>query len=181
MRRPSGFFLAAALVVLPLFSQQAFARAAAPDQEQQPAPQAAPAQEQQPAQAAQPATPPPLHFDGDVVLWAFTVPPDKTADYEQVIAKLKAALQKIERPEAKQQLAGWKIMKNGTPQGDGTILYIHVIEPVVKGADYSITNLVYEAFTDPTEQRAFYELYRGAIKQALFTIQGPVVTDFSQP
>jgi hypothetical protein len=175
MRRPSGFFLAGAILVLPLLSQSAFAQAAAPApaQEQQPAP----AQEQQPAK---PATPPPLNFTGDLVLWAFTVPADKTADYEKVLAKLKAALQKIERPEAKQQLASWKVIKNAQAQTDGTILYIHVIDPVVKSADYSITNLVYEAFPDPVEQKAFYELYRGSIKAALFTIQGPVVADFSQ-
>jgi hypothetical protein len=34
--------------------------------------------------------------------------PDKTADYEKVIATLKDTLSKSEAPEAKQQLAGWK-------------------------------------------------------------------------
>ena len=169
MRRPSGILLAGMLLALPLLSQSAFAQEAAPAQ-------AAPAQQQ----PAQPATPPPLNFTGDVVLWAFTVNPDKTADYEPVLAKLKAALMKIERPEAKQQLAGWKVIKNSQPQQDGSILYIHVINPVVKGADYLITNLVYEAFTDPAERTAFYEMYRGAVKSALFTIQAPIVADFSK-
>jgi hypothetical protein len=72
------------------------------------------------------------------------------------------------------------VIKNEQAQTDGSILYLHVIDPVVKGADYSITNLVYEAFTDPVEQKAFYDLYRGSIKAALFTIQGPIVTDFSK-
>ena len=161
MRRLSGILLAGAIMVLPLFSQHGAA--------------AAPAQEQ-----AKPATPPPVNFTGGVVLWAFTVNPDKTGDYEKVLEKLKAALQKIERPEAKQQLAGWKIIKSPAPQGDGSILYIHVIDPVVKGADYSITNLVYEAFTDPAERTAFYEMYRGAIKAPLFSIDAPVVSDFSK-
>ena len=175
MRRPSGLLLAGVILALPLLSQPAFANAASAAQEQ-----AAPATQEQPAATNQAATPPPLHFMGDVVLWAFTVNPDKTADYEQVLAKLKAALMKIERPEAKQQLAGWKVIKNTTPQGDGSILYIHVIDPVVAGADYSITNLVYEVVKDPTEQKAFYDLYRGALKQALFVIQGPVTADFSK-
>jgi hypothetical protein len=170
MRRPSGILLAGALLVLPLFSSHGLARAAAPD----------PAPGQQPAPGAQPAAPTKLLFTGDVVLWAFTVNPDKTADYEQVITKLKAALQKIERPEAKQQLAGWKVMKNTKAQPDGSILYIHVISPVVKDADYSITNLYYEAFTDPAERKAFYDLYRGAIKAAFFQIDGPLVADLSK-
>jgi hypothetical protein len=131
-------------------------------------------------QAAQPAAPQKLTFTGDVVLWAFTVLPDKVADYEQVLAKLKAALQKIERPEAKQQLAGWKVIKNSQPQQDGSILYIHILNPVVKDADYTITNLVYEAFTDPKERTAFYDMYRGALKSVFFTIQAPIVADFSK-
>jgi hypothetical protein len=130
-------------------------------------------------QAAQTVAPQKITFTGDVVLWAFTVHADKTGDYEQVLAKLKAALQKIERPEAKQQLAGWKVIKNAQPQADGSILYIHIIHPV-KDADYTITNLVYEAFTDQKERTAFYEQYRGALKSVFFTIQAPVIADLSK-
>jgi hypothetical protein len=131
-----------------------------------------------PAQAAQ--APEKLTFKGDVVLWAWTIPADKAADYEQVLAKLKAALQKIERPEAKQQLAGWKVIKNSAAQPDGSLLYIHVIDPVVKGADYSITNIVYEAFPDPKERLAFYELFKNSIKSVLFTIDAPVISNLSK-
>ena len=166
MRRPSGLILAGVILALPLLLTQSFLQAAAFPKEQQ--------------QPAQSATPPPLNFKGDVVIWAFTVNPDKASDYDQVLAKLKAALQKITRPEAKQQLAGWKVIKNTAAQPDGSLLYIHVISPVVQGADYSITNLVYEAFTDPAERTAFYEMYRGAVKSALFTIDAPVVADFSK-
>jgi hypothetical protein len=77
-------------------------------------------------------------------------------------------------------MAGWKIIKNKEPQGDGTILYIHVLDPVVRGADYSITNIVYEAFPDPQERIDFYDLYRGSINSAFFTIQAPVVADLSR-
>ena len=157
MRRPSGIFLACALMVL----TASLASAQAPA-----------------AQPAQPAKEP-LNFTGDVVLWAFTINPDKTADYDQVLAKLKEALQKITRPEAKEQLAGWRVMKNSAPQPDGSILYVHVIN-VVKGADYSINNIVYEAFTDFDTQKKFYETYRGAVKSAFFVIQGPLVADLSK-
>lgn len=157
MRRPSGIFLACALMVL----TASLASAQAPAT--------------QPAQAA----PTPLNFTGDVVLWAFAINPDKTADYEQVLAKLKESLQKITRPEAKEQLAGWKVIKNSAAQQDGTILYIHVID-VVKGADYSINNIVYEAFTDFETRQKFYEMYKGAVKSAFFVIQGPLVNDMSK-
>lgn len=155
MRRLSGLLLAGAMMLLPAFSQghgTVFAQAA----------------------------PQKTTFTGDMVLQAFAVNADKTADYEQVVAKLKEALSKSERPEAKQQLAGWKVMKNATAQPDGSFVYIHVISPVVRDADYSIVNIVYEVFKDPAEQKAFYDAYRGALKGALFVIQGPVTSDFSK-
>jgi hypothetical protein len=151
MRRLSGVLLAGAVLILPAFSQTAFAQ----------------------------APPQKTTYTGEVVVAAYTVNAGKDADYEKVIATLKDSLSKSERPEAKQQLAGWKIIKNSAAQPDGSSLYVHVITPV-KDADYSITNLVYEVVKDPTEQKAFYDLYRGALKQALFVIQGPVTADFSK-
>jgi hypothetical protein len=114
-----------------------------------------------------------------MVLVAYAINADKVGDYEKVIATLKDSLAKSTKPEAKQQLAGWKIIKNAMAQPDGSIVYVHVIT-VVKDADYSITNLVYEVVTDPMERLNFFNMYKGALKQALFAIQGPMVADFSK-
>jgi hypothetical protein len=119
-------------------------------------------------------------FTGDIVVMAFAINPDKTADYEKVIAQLKGALSKSEAPEAKEQLAGWKIIKNAMPNPDGSIVYIHIISPVVKGADYSVMNNIYAAVKDPAEQKAVFDMYRGAMKAPLFVIQGPMVADLSK-
>jgi hypothetical protein len=154
MRRLSGVILAAALLMLPAFAPGSAVRA-----------QQAPTK---------------VTYTGDMVVLAYSIPADKTGDYEKVVEKLKEALSKSEKPEAKQQLAGWKIMKGSTPQPTGEILYLHVINPVVKDADYSITNIVYDVFKDPADQKAFYDMYRGAVKQALFAIPGAVVADFSK-
>ena len=114
-----------------------------------------------------------------MVIVAYAINADKTGDYEKVVATLKDALSKSQRPEAKQQLAGWRIIKNAMPQPDGTIVYVHVIT-VVKDADYSITNLVYEAVTDPMERLNFFNLYKGALNKPMFAIQGPMVADFAK-
>src|SRR5262245_12940474 len=152
MRRLSGVLLAGAILLLPAFSHHASAQ-----------------------NAPQKTT-----YTGDVVIAAYVVNAGKEADYEKVIATLKDALAKSPKPEAKQQLAGWKIVKNSAAQPDGSVLYVHVISPVVKDADYSITNLVYEVVKDPAEQKAFFELYRGALQKPLFVIQGPISADFSK-
>ena len=156
MRRLSGVLLACAMFLVPAFSHghgDLFAQAAAPAK---------------------------TTFTGDVVVMAFAVNPDKTADYEKVIATLKESLSKSEAPEAKQQLAGWRVIKNAMPNPDGSIVYIHIITPVVKDADYSIMNNIYAAVKDPTQQKAVFDMYRGAMKQALFVIQGPMVADLSK-
>src|SRR4030095_6001035 len=95
-------------------------------------------------------------YTGDMVIAAYVVNAGKEADYEKVIATLKDALAKSSKPEAKQQLAGWKVIKNSANQPDGSPLYLHIISPIVKDADYSITNLVYETVTDPMARTAFF-------------------------
>jgi hypothetical protein len=163
------------MMVLPL-CLPALARAQAAG-----APAAAGAQSAAGAQPATPAAPAKVTFTGDIALWAFAVKPDKTADYEKAMATLKAALNKITRPEVKQQMAGWRIIKNsGAPQPDGTVLYIHVLNPVVKDADYSINTLVYEAFTEYADRKAFYDMYTGSVQSGFFLIQGPIVADMSK-
>ena len=171
MRRLSGVVLAGAILMLPAFSHPTFAQDAAAGQ---------PATQQPAAQQSQESAPQKTIYTGEIVIAAYAVNPDKTADYDQVIATLKDSLSKSMRPEAKQQLAGWKVMKAMTPQPDGSIVYVHVITPVVPNADYSITNLVYEAVTDPMERLNFYNTYRGALKAPIFLIQGPITADLSK-
>ena len=155
MRRLSGVLLACAMFLIPAFSHghgDLFAQ----------------------------SPPPKTTFTGDVAILAYAINPDKTAEYDKVIAALKDALSKSEAPEAKQQLAGWKVIKNAMPNPDGTIVYIHIISPVVKDADYSIMNNIYAGVKDPAQQKSIFDLYRGAMKQALFVIQGPLVADLSK-
>src|SRR4030095_34954 len=135
--------LAGAILMLPAFSQNAVAQTA----------------------------PQKTTYTGDMVIASYVVNADKEAYYEKVIATLKDALAKSSKPEAKQQLAGWKVVKNSANQPDGSPLYLHIITPVVKDADYSITNLVYEVVTDPMARTDFFNLYKGALQKPLFVIQ----------
>jgi hypothetical protein len=137
MRRLSGIVVAGALLLLPAFSVSGHAQEA----------------------AAQPAAPTKTTYNADTVIVMYAVNPGKDADYEQVIAKLKEALGKSTSPEAKQQ-------SQNSLTKDTSSTYIHIISPVVKGADYSIVNIVYAVSTDD-EKRAFYDLYKGALKGGL--------------
>jgi hypothetical protein len=114
---------------------------------------------QEPAAApAQPAAPV-LPLEGDAAILTILIKPDKTADFEQVLAKVKEALQKSENPQRKQQAAGWKVFKS-TQQAQGNVVYIFMIDPVVKGAEYDISRIINDVF--PTEVQAIFELYKNA-------------------
>lgn len=162
MRRLSGMVVAGAMLVLPLFSLSA--------------------QAQEAAGQAQAAAPPKTTYTANTVIVIYSVNPGKDADYEQVMAKLRDALNKSTAPEAKQQLAGWKVVKSEKSlTNDTSSSYLHIISPVVKGADYSIVNIVYSVSTDD-EKRAFYDLYKGALKGAISQMTGnDIVTSSSAP
>lgn len=119
-----------------------------------------------------------LTFEGDTALLTVAIKPDKTADFEQIMGRLRDALLKSEKPERKQQAAGWKLIKLKQAMPDGTIAYIHQIQPVVAGADYSIMQILYDAF--PDERQALYDLYRGAFAKNLSLVAGSVAVDLSK-
>lgn len=112
-----------------------------------------------PSPAAQ-ATPAksPYVFAGDGAAILNFVKADKVADFEMIIGRLKEALAKSDKPERKQQAAGWKIFKASEAGPGGSVIYISMIDPAVKGADYSVIAVLAEAF--PTEALALYNTYK---------------------
>src|SRR5688572_8452152 len=117
-------------------------------------------------------------IDGDVALWTVAIRPDKTKDFEAVMAKLRDALHKSQNAERQRQGAGWKVLKIDQPMPDGNIAYVHVINPVVRGADYTILQILYDEF--PDERQALYDLYKGAFAQNLSLAAGSVAVDLSR-
>ena len=118
-----------------------------------------------------------LTFEGDTALWTMAIKPDKTADFEQIMKKLQEALLKSADPQRRQQAAGWKVMKISKPLPDGNIAYVHIVHPVVSGADYTIMQTLYDAY--PEERQTLYELYRGAFAQNLSLATGSIAVDVS--
>jgi hypothetical protein len=126
---------------------------------------------QEPAAApAQPAAPR-FTLNGDAAIVTMLIKPDKVADFELVLNKLKEALAKSEKPERKQQAAGWKIFKSSQAGPNGTAVYIFRIDPIVKGAEYDITMLISEVF--PVEVQEIFAKYKDAFA-------GRAVTELTQ-
>ena len=70
-------------------------------------------------------------------------------------------------------------MRLGTALPDGNIAYVHLINPVVPGADYAVMQTLYEAF--PDERQTLYELYRAAFVKNLSLATGHIVLELSTP
>ena len=114
--------------------------------------------------------------DGGMVL--NFIKPDKTADFEEVMAKLKEGLMKSTKPERKEQAAGWRVFKSPEMAG-ANHLYVFVIYPAVKGADYQISNIIAEAFP-ATEANVILEKYAGAYAQGMNIVNLNLLQDLGK-
>jgi hypothetical protein len=109
-----------------------------------------------PAQQAA-AAPTKRVFASDAGMVLNFIKPDKTMDFEAVVGKLKEALQKSTKPERKQQAASWKVFKSPEPAAGGNVLYVFVIDPSVKDADYTVSTILAEAF--PADVNTIFKQY----------------------
>jgi hypothetical protein len=115
----------------------------------------------QAAPAAQaPAAPSQFVFPGDGGMILNFVKPDKTADFEMVLGKVKEALTKSEKPERKAQAAGWKVFKASEPGPGGAAIYVFFMDPVAKGAEYKVGDILVEGFG--AEGQTLYKTYSEA-------------------
>ena len=135
--------------------------------------QAAPAA---PAQAA--AAPTKRVFASDAGMVLNFIKPDKTADFEAVMVKLKEALMKSEKPERKQQAASWKVFKSPDPAG-ANVLYVFVIDPSVKDADYTVSNILAEVYP-PAELNTIYKQYADSYAQGQNIINLNLIANFGK-
>lgn len=131
-----------------------------------------------PARARAQAAPTSRLFPNDGGMVLNFIKPDKGADFEEVMAKLKEALMKSEKPERKQQAAGWHVYKSPEMAGPNH-LYVFVIYPSVKGADYQISNIIGEAFP-ATEANAILQKFADAYAQGMNIVNLNLLQDLSK-
>jgi hypothetical protein len=93
----------------------------------------------------QPPKEPRLAFTGDAGVFLYQIKPDLSSMFEEMLGKVKEALTKSTNPVRKQQLAGWKVYKAAEPMGpEKNALYVFVIDPALKGAEYDLFVLLAE-------------------------------------
>jgi hypothetical protein len=136
---------------------------------------AVPVQAQTPAPAA--TAPAQRLFNGDAGIVLIYVKPEKTADFETAMGRVKEALMKSDKPERKQQAASIKLFKAvSSPAGQ---IYVLVGSPSVKNIDYSVASILTDGL--PQEARAIYQVYADSLAaQPQVVIPLDLVSDFSK-
>jgi hypothetical protein len=124
--------------------------AAASSSPQTPPPQTTPPAAPTAAQPP-PAVPASRVFSSDAGVMFNTIKPDKVADFEMVMGRVKEALGKSQDPLRKQQALSWRVFKGLEAGPGGNIVYVFFFDPAVKTADYTITQILTEAFPNEAQ------------------------------
>jgi hypothetical protein len=104
------------------------------------------------AEAPKPAaTEPKVPFTTPAGMLMVSVKSDKTADFEEMVGKLKAGFAKTTDETLKKQGAGFKVYKASEANG-GNTLYVVLVEPAVANSEYELFNMLQRTMT-PDEQR----------------------------
>jgi hypothetical protein len=102
-------------------------------------------------------------FTGPVGMWFVTVRPDRVGDFEQVIAHVQSALAKSTDPQTREQAKGWRMLKATEPGPNATVMYVFLMDPTIKGAEYGFGGVLAAAYPDTTELAEIWRMYTGAI------------------
>jgi hypothetical protein len=141
MRRVIASALALALLPAAAFAQN-------PPTQQPPAQQ--PPAQPAPAAPEQPAGPPKVGFKTTAGILLVQIKPDQTTVFEEMVTKLKPALDASTDPTLKQQ-AGFKVYKSAEAS-QGNALYVVLFDPAVPDAEYSFLDMFNKTLT-PEQQR----------------------------
>ena len=88
------------------------------------------------------------------------IKPDKVADFESVMARVKEALGKSQDPKRKQQALSWRVFKGVEAGPGGNVVYVFFMDPAVKDQDYTVSQILAEAF--PNEVQDLWAKYTQA-------------------
>jgi hypothetical protein len=82
---------------------------------------------------------------------------DKTADFEAVMAKVKEGLAKSSDAKRKQMALSWRVFKGLEAAPGGAVVYVWILDPPVKDVEYTVTDILREAF--PNEAQDLWAKY----------------------
>lgn len=101
--------------------------------------------------------------DAGVVLTFVT--PGKTDDFERVVDRFCAVLEESDDPIRQQQSGNWRIFRSPDPGPAGSVLYVSFVEPVLRGANYDMADIMAEELPEDEAEKLLV-LLEGALSQS---------------
>lgn len=144
MRSRSGTHVFVSLLLAALIGL--FQAAAPPAQNASPSQPSA--QNASPSVVTPPADPGSAYFTEQVGILLVAIKPAAVGDYETVIQTVQEALAKDTDPDRVAAAKGWHVFKAAENDAKGNALYIHLMQPTVKGFDYRLSLLLDELVKD---------------------------------
>ena len=86
--------------------------------------------------ATTPSSESPFVFSSDAAVLTLFVKSERIPGFEQVVRRVHEGLAASRRPIRLEQAAGWKLFRSKQRGPNGTVLFLSLIAPVVKGAEY---------------------------------------------
>src|SRR6187399_1476892 len=102
-------------------------------------------------------------FTAPVGLLFNTVRPDKVADFEKLIAAVRAKLESSTDPAIQAQAKGWRFYKAAELGPGNSVLYVFVIDPTVPGEDYGLGRILSQGSTDAVALQETWKLYTSSV------------------
>lgn len=100
---------------------------------------------------------------------------DRVADFEFIIGRLREALAKSRDPVRQAQGKSLRVFRAMEPGPANSVLFVFVIDPAVKGADYTVSRVLAEAF--PSETEALWSKLRDAFAGGMYRVTLQAVPD----
>ena len=150
MRRP--FVISTGALALALLPAALYAQTPPAAPAQQPPAGQAPAGQPPAAQAPAQPEKPALTFKTNAGLLLVQVKADQTAVFEEMFAKLQAAMATTQKPEMKAAASGIKVYKAAEPM-DGNPLYVLVVDPTTPGAEAWPIGLLAKMMSDDDRRK----------------------------
>jgi hypothetical protein len=89
-----------------------------------------------------------LEFGSDSAVVFTRVHLDNVVEFESILNQAHELLKKSDNPIRRQQAEGWKVFRTTDQATGGIAIYVSVITPVVKSADYSLTTIFDEELSE---------------------------------
>ena len=108
---------------------------------------------------------PVMVFGSDAGVVLTFVTPDKTDDFGRVLDRFRTVLEESDDPIRRQQVENWRIFRSPDPGPAGSVLYVSFMEPVLKGANYDMADILAEELPED-EAETLLSLLEGALSQS---------------